>query len=137
MSLKRSSIGRTHRTLGIISPVYGGSLDGWTHPHLGTVHLTSEVSYESVWVVLRRGSAPRSCRSGRSRRTSCSPAVADGLVRPAACPTRPSNCSPRWSKAGGKLKCFAFAPDGEWIFLIGDHGYGTSNLNLPTCKKLS
>jgi hypothetical protein len=38
---------------------------------------------------------------------------------------------------GGKLKCFAFAPDGEWIFLLGDHGYNTSNVNLPTCKKLS
>jgi CubicO group peptidase (beta-lactamase class C family) len=38
---------------------------------------------------------------------------------------------------GGKVKCFAFAPDGEWIFLLGDHGYYTSNVDLPTCKKLS
>jgi CubicO group peptidase (beta-lactamase class C family) len=36
-----------------------------------------------------------------------------------------------------KLKCFAFAPDGEWIFLLGDNGYDTSNVDLPTCKKLS
>jgi CubicO group peptidase (beta-lactamase class C family) len=40
------------------------------------------------------------------------------------------------SKDGSKLKCFAFSPDGEWIFLFGGNGYYTSNVNLPVCKKI-
>ena len=35
------------------------------------------------------------------------------------------------------LKCFAFAPGGDWVFLFGSNGLRTSNFNLPACQKLS
>ena len=35
------------------------------------------------------------------------------------------------------LKCFAFAPGGDWIFLFGGNGFRTSNFNLPACQKLA
>ena len=35
-----------------------------------------------------------------------------------------------------ELKCFAFAPDGNWVFLFDGDGYYTSNVNLPVCKRL-
>jgi hypothetical protein len=34
------------------------------------------------------------------------------------------------------IKCFAFDHAGDWVFLLGDNGYYTSNLDLPACKRL-
>ncbi len=40
-------------------------------------------------------------------------------------------------KAGkAELKCFAFAMNGDWVYLCGGTGYFTNNVNLPACKKL-
>lgn len=36
----------------------------------------------------------------------------------------------------GDLKCVAFTPQGDWVFLFGGDGFYTSNLDLPACKKL-
>ena len=36
----------------------------------------------------------------------------------------------------GDLKCFAFKPDGDWVFLFGSNGFSTSNANLPAYQKL-
>jgi len=38
--------------------------------------------------------------------------------------------------AGDAIKCFAFTPAGDWVFLCGNSGYYTSNLGLPACKRL-
>jgi len=35
------------------------------------------------------------------------------------------------------LKCFAFTPGGDWVFLFGGNGYYSSNVNLPACRKLT
>src|SRR5207245_2625573 len=42
-------------------------------------------------------------------------------------------------QAEGKapLKCVAFTPAGDWVFLFGGDGYYSSNVNLPACKKLT
>jgi CubicO group peptidase (beta-lactamase class C family) len=35
-----------------------------------------------------------------------------------------------------ELKCIAFTPQGDWVFLFGGNGFYTSNVNLPACRKL-
>lgn len=40
------------------------------------------------------------------------------------------------SKGGYELKCVAFSPKCDWVFLFGGNGYYTSNVDLPACKKL-
>src|ERR1700679_1886624 len=41
------------------------------------------------------------------------------------------------SKAGHEVKCVAFSPDCQWVFLFGGNGYYTCNLDLPACQKLA
>jgi hypothetical protein len=35
-----------------------------------------------------------------------------------------------------EMKCVAFTPAGDWVFIFGGNGLWTSNAGMPACKKL-
>jgi CubicO group peptidase (beta-lactamase class C family) len=76
------------------------------------------------FAVPSRGDAPFVELDGRSGfHTSNAPADAVKLLKSVA--------------KDNEIKCFAFAPNGDWLFLFGGNGLYTSNTDLPACKKIA